>query len=594
MASVVKREESQETFLRAILRTSTLPPAELADDASTSSAASTYKEEDVEPTVWLPNSIFAQQHGTSRASSVSNNSVYQGSSPRKYRLDGHSSRDLYFPAYAAVIAPRQEQNLDQTVSQDPFGSQQELPLPFPPFMAEDAQQADQLSEQPPKLQLQLDGSWRQQSEEIHDLVAFTRNRAEALDTLTARFNKAEMDNVVLRNTVVALVNEVTAGSRSAPGPTTRYRDATASGLSTPRTPTRERYEPFQTFQLSSPSPQDHEISGSKPAANKKNKKGEKTRARKALKVKIPDGKKHTAPLGMATPSNKIDSGYLTGNMTAGFPNLTTPTSGQLAGTMGSMYLATPTAGFPRSPITPGRIGPPSTQKRSVTSIHKRKNHALRESMPPSRAIVPNVPLTDTEVIVYFFQSLARPPVALRLYARNWGPAGIVDVLNSHRDIEGGYLRNTCSVKCITAIGRGKALYGDDWEEAFRTKIENADDITATDMMQYRDDELEGVVDYEIHDMGKGLLKHPKEGEDGGIFTRCVKYCIEHDADYTLANVHMLALALQGVEPQKLVIDGGEEFVAEQEGVEENVEEKVGEDVGEDVEENVEEHVEVDA
>ncbi|CAN9337702.1 unnamed protein product [Alternaria alternata] len=53
-------------------------------------------------------------------------------------------------------------------------------------------------------------------------------------------------------------------------------------------------------------------------------------------------------------------------------------------------------------------------------------------------------------------------------------------------------------------------YGDDWEESFRSRIEEADDITATDMMQHKDDELEGFVDYDIRDMGKGLLKHPKE------------------------------------------------------------------------------------
>ncbi|KAG9195150.1 hypothetical protein G6011_00270 [Alternaria panax] len=534
MASMIKREESPETFLRTILRTSTLPPAEFADDVSTSSAASTYKEEDVEPPIWLPNIVFAQQHDVSRASSV-------------------------------------ERSLDRMVSEDPFGSQQELQFQFPPFMVEDTQQAEQASEQPPKLQLQLDGSWRQRSNSdgIRDLVVFTRNKAQALEILTERFNKAEIDNIALRETVVQLVNEATAGSKSAPGPTTRYRDPTTSRFPSPSTPTKERYEPFQTFQLSSPGLQDDEPLGSKLAGSKKGKKGEKTRARKALKVKIPDGKKTMVPHGMTTPSNKIDSGYLTGNMGSGFPSLMTPTSGQLSAAMSSNFLATPTSAYPSSPITPGRIGPPSTQKRGVTSINKRKMHTLKDSMPPARAMVPNVPLTDTEVIVYFFQSVARPPVALRLYARHWGPAGIVDVLNAHRDIEGGYLRNTCSVKCITAINRGKDKYGNDWEESFRSQIEEADDVTATDMMQYKDDELDGVVDFEIRDMGKGLLKHPQEGEDGGIFTRCVKYCIENDADYTLANVHLLALALRGgIDPTKLVLGGNGEVVGEtEEGLE---------------------------
>jgi len=60
------------------------------------------------------------------------------------------------------------------------------------------------------------------------------------------------------------------------------------------------------------------------------------------------------------------------------------------------------------------------------------------------------------------------------------------------------------------IENGKDKYGDDWKESFSSRIEVADDITATDMMQHKDDELEGFVDYDIRDMGKGLLKHPKE------------------------------------------------------------------------------------
>jgi hypothetical protein len=95
MASMVKREESPETFLRTFLRTSTLPPANFSDDVSVSSAASTYKEEDVEPPVWLPNTMFAQQHIVSRASSINSSGAYQGSSPRKYRMDGSFSRYVF-------------------------------------------------------------------------------------------------------------------------------------------------------------------------------------------------------------------------------------------------------------------------------------------------------------------------------------------------------------------------------------------------------------------------------------------------------------------------------------------------------------------
>jgi hypothetical protein len=95
------------------------------------------------------------------------------------------------------------------------------------------------------------------------------------------------------------------------------------------------------------------------------------------------------------------------------------------GTMGTGFLLAPTSGYPGSPVTPSRIGPPSTQKRGVTSINKWKNQTLKEMMLFAQTLVPKAPLTDTKVIVYFFQSIARPPVALRLYSRHWGdlPSG---------------------------------------------------------------------------------------------------------------------------------------------------------------------------
>ena len=216
--------------------------------------------------------------------------------------------------------------------------------------------------------------------------------------------------------------------------------------------------------------------------------------------------------------------------------------------MMSMFPATPTSGgLPSSPLTPGRVGPPTPSKRGNsgnTSIAKRKAHVARGNMAPAFVVVPQVPLTDTELIVYFFQSLGRPTVALRLYSRKWGPAQMVETLNAHRNLEGGYLRNTCSVKCITAINKGKEKYGVNWADQFREGIENANDLIATDLIRYPHDELEGVLDYDIRYLGNGLKKHPEQGVDGGIFTRCVKYCIKHDASYALSNVHELAWALQ--------------------------------------------------
>jgi hypothetical protein len=194
-------------------------------------------------------------------------------------------------------------------------------------------------------------------------------------------------------------------------------------------------------------------------------------------------------------------------------------------------------------LTPGMIGPTKVIKRTATSVNKRKTHNLDKMMPPSNAIIPMLPLTDTEVVVYFFQSISRPIVALRLYARNWGPAHIADALNAHREIEGGYLRNTASVKCLTAIKKGKSIWGEDWDQIQRPILESANDLRCTDLMQLRPDEADKAVDFDIRSLTMGLKKHPQLGVDGGIFTRCVMYCVEHNAPYTLNNVHQLAVAL---------------------------------------------------
>lgn len=234
-------------------------------------------------------------------------------------------------------------------------------------------------------------------------------------------------------------------------------------------------------------------------------------------------------------------------MISNFPNFSTPTSGPPTGPLTPGNPTTPTSAvFLHSPLTPGRIGPLTPSKRGGTSANKRKNHKLKESMPPALAMVPNIPLTDTELIVYFYQSVARPAVALRLYSRGWGPAGIVDVLNTHRDIEGGYLRNTCSVKCTTAINRGRTKYGPTWEADLARLFASADDLVATDLIRYSAAELPSAVDYEIRALGTALRKYPEVGVDGGIFTRCVRYCVEQDGDgeWTLGNVHELAMALQ--------------------------------------------------
>ncbi|KAH9880468.1 hypothetical protein IAQ61_000759 [Plenodomus lingam] len=241
--------------------------------------------------------------------------------------------------------------------------------------------------------------------------------------------------------------------------------------------------------------------------------GRRMKIRKQLQIAIPDD---LAPPMTGTPLSKATNN---------------PSNVQL-----------PT--LPQTPLTPGRIGPGNLTKRSSTSLHKRKMHSLDKMLPPSLVEIPHMPLTDTEVIVYFFQSISRPTVALRLYAREWGPRNIVDALHAHRTIEPPYLRNTCSVKCTTAIKLGRAKFGEDWEDNLTTAYKQADDVLATDLMRLDANESPQALNYYVRNLCTGMIKHPKVGVDGGIFSRCVQYCQETQAPYTLSNVWMLAHDLQ--------------------------------------------------
>ncbi|KAL5114637.1 hypothetical protein ACEQ8H_007482 [Pleosporales sp. CAS-2024a] len=196
---------------------------------------------------------------------------------------------------------------------------------------------------------------------------------------------------------------------------------------------------------------------------------------------------------------------------------------------------------PMTPLTPGRAGPPGPFKKPNTCINKRGIHNLDKMVPPIYAQLPLLPITDTELIVYFFNSLCRPIVSLRLYARGWGPAAISDAINQHRIIEPRYLRNTCSVKCTTAIKKGIEKYGPTWEGTNRAMFEESmgDDVKATDMIRLSEDELPRAVDFELRALCRGLRKYPGEG-DAGIFTRCVEFCSMYDANYTLSTVWELA------------------------------------------------------
>jgi hypothetical protein len=212
------------------------------------------------------------------------------------------------------------------------------------------------------------------------------------------------------------------------------------------------------------------------------------------------------------------------------PSIAIPSPNRLMGTFDSPY----------SPATPGGT------RKSQTFIHKRGTHNLTKIMPPADLAIPMIPLTDTEVIVFFFNSLTRAVVSLRLYARNWGPAEITRVLNEHRDIRpDGYMRNTCSVKCTTAIKRGRDTNGLPWENHWREIFMNADDAEATDAIRHKEDEECDNQDYRVLDLLTCLKKFPVcNNPYQGAFGRAVEWCAQNEADIPMSRLHKVVLAQQ--------------------------------------------------
>ncbi|KAH7128611.1 hypothetical protein B0J11DRAFT_613773 [Dendryphion nanum] len=178
-------------------------------------------------------------------------------------------------------------------------------------------------------------------------------------------------------------------------------------------------------------------------------------------------------------------------------------------------------------------------------VNKRKPHNLDKLLVPANTIIPRVPLTDLEIVVYFFNSLSRPLVACRLYARGWGPAKITDIINAHRQCSPPFLRNTCSVKCITAQRKGMRTYPN-WD-SYPSKFSIASDAEATELIRIKPEEM-GATDVDVLDMMKGLKKHAEGNEDEGtytgIFTECVKYLNARQMSYPLSEIHNLADMLQ--------------------------------------------------
>ena len=162
---------------------------------------------------------------------------------------------------------------------------------------------------------------------------------------------------------------------------------------------------------------------------------------------------------------------------------------------------------------------------------------------------PLVPLTDKEIIVFFFNSVSRPIVATRIYGRQWGPAEVTDVINEHRIVRpDGYKRNTCSVKFTTALNLGRKQAKEDpgdWEMKARMFFnQEYDDAIATDAIRLVGDEAKLAVDFNVQDLLQDLIKFPYE-RDGryALFTQCIMYCKQEGINMKLSQLHVLAIAI---------------------------------------------------
>ncbi|PSN71432.1 hypothetical protein BS50DRAFT_283095 [Corynespora cassiicola Philippines] len=179
-------------------------------------------------------------------------------------------------------------------------------------------------------------------------------------------------------------------------------------------------------------------------------------------------------------------------------------------------------------------------------------------MVPANTQLPLIPVTDLELVIYFYNLVSRPMVALRLYARGWGPARITNALNKYRKPDPPYLRNTCTVKCNTAFRRGKEMYGEDWHEANHEKFQHVDDCDATDILY---DSIKGndLCDPDLLEVANGLVEYPDDVELGPL-TKCIRYCVENGIHCPVSRAHELAMGLEGGEmPEEFLVKVKTEF-----------------------------------
>lgn len=187
---------------------------------------------------------------------------------------------------------------------------------------------------------------------------------------------------------------------------------------------------------------------------------------------------------------------------------------------------------------------------SRTALYKKDKHDLTGKLPPANLRLPEVPLSDVEIIVFFYNSSSRPVVAVRLYARG-GPYVIAQIINEHRVVKPeGYKRNTCSVHCNKGVKTFIRVNGEDRKKQMSAFFEAAGDLEATNAIRHAENELENTCDFPMLGLFKDLIKLPS-GPQAGIFTECVKWCQENQANAMISQAHLIAEALTaGTDPRE--------------------------------------------
>ncbi|KAF2450300.1 hypothetical protein P171DRAFT_516214 [Karstenula rhodostoma CBS 690.94] len=258
--------------------------------------------------------------------------------------------------------------------------------------------------------------------------------------------------------------------------------------------------------------------------------------------------------GLPTPS----TGTLSGT-TLAFPSRPTTGTGvsfpksEISSSTGSSFAETTISSSDAvisAPRTPATITPTPVTPGSRTVLYKKDKHDLTSKLPPANLKLPLVPLTDVEIIVFFYNSSSRPIVAVRLYARG-GPNVIAQIINEHRVVNpDGYKRNTCSVHCNKAVKTFIRTNGEDRKKQISDFFEAAGDLEATDAIRHEESELSTTCDFPILGLFRDLIKLPSGGQ-AGIFTECARWCQENQIDAQVSQAHLIADALaNGTDPRE--------------------------------------------